>query len=93
MKTIDEVFALYKDDPCFRWVISSVDLTDDEIDEFLRVHECNATSEEAISFLAGMIADVPDDQLEATEAASIAGDYKNYFAELCRKYEESKKRA
>ena len=90
MATLEQVFDHYKDNECFRWAISSVDLTDDQITEFLRVHDCDATAEEAISYLAGLIADVPEHKLEEAELAAIGGGYETYFKQLCETYEKEK---
>ncbi len=77
MKTLNEVFDQYKDNPGFRWMITAQDLTDEQLVSFLRAHDCNANAEEAISFLAGLMSDVPEDELEEEELAVIAAGRPN----------------
>lgn len=72
MKTLNEVFDQYKDNPGFRWMITANDLTDEQLVSFLRAHDCNANADEAISFLAGLLSDVDEEELAEDELAVIA---------------------
>ncbi len=72
MKTLNEVFDQYKDNPGFRWMMTAGDLTDEQLVSFLRAHDCNANADEAISFLAGLMSDVDEEELAEEELAVIA---------------------
>ncbi|WP_321972577.1 hypothetical protein [Paratractidigestivibacter sp.] len=73
MKTLNEVFDEFKYNKDFMWMLSTTDPSDEQIVAFLRAHDCNANVDEAISFLAGLISDVPEDELEETDLAMVAG--------------------
>ena len=87
MKSLQELYDEVKDNDVLKK--SFVEAMQEGVEDFLKEHGCEATSEELREFLEGTVSENGPIELSADQLAQVAGGTSYYCGEPCSRGETS----